>query len=68
MAEELKQRIYEFLKKNPKKRFSLKEVSRQTKISYPSVLKWASVLIAEGDRDPKVRVEDRGHIKFVWVE
>ena len=65
MAEELKEKIYEFLKKNKGKKFSLKEISRRTKISYPSVLKWTSVLIAEKDRG--IKVEDYGHIKFISI-
>ncbi|KKN40558.1 hypothetical protein LCGC14_0731940 [marine sediment metagenome] len=65
MAEEIKDKIYKFLKENAGKRFSLKEISRQTKISYPSSLKWTRVLRAEKE---DIKIDDHGHIKFLWIE
>lgn len=66
MAEELKEKIYKFLKENKGKRFSIKEISRKTKISYPSALKWTSVLLAEKEKN--IKLEDYGHIKFISIE
>jgi len=65
MAEELKESLYEFLKENMKERFSIKQVYEKTKKgSYPTVLKWILILIAEG----RVNVRDYGNVKIVWVE
>ena len=67
MPKEIKEKIYEFLKENRGKRFNLKEISKKTKISYPSVLKWLEVLIIEQDREPQVNIEDYGNVKLVWI-
>lgn len=68
MGEEIKEKIYEFLKKNAGQMFVLKELSEKIKVSYPSILKWSEVLIAERDRDPPVSIKDYGHIKLICVE
>lgn len=67
MAEEIKEKIYKFLKES-KEKLNLKQLSEKLKISYPSVLKWIEVLKAETFRDPKIKVEDYGNIKLVSVE
>ena len=67
MAEDIKEKLYEFLKES-KEKLNLKQLSEKTKVSYPSVLKWIEVLKAEEWRDPKVKVEDYGNIKLVSVE
>lgn len=67
MAEDIKEKIYKFLKES-KEKFNLKQISEKTKISYPTVLKWIEVLKAEEFRNPKVKVEDYGNIKLVSVE
>jgi predicted AAA+ superfamily ATPase len=67
MAEEIKEKIYKFLCDNVGNKFSQKELSRKTKISYPSVLKWVAVLIAE-NRNPKIKVEDYGSLKSIYAE
>lgn len=67
MAEDLKEKIYIFLKES-KEKINLKQLSEKLKISYPSVLKWVEVLKAEQFRKPKVTVQDYGNIKLVGVE
>ena len=67
MAEDIKEKIYKFLKES-KEKFNLKQISEKLKISYPSVLKWIEVLKAEEFRKPKIKVEDYGNIKLVSVE
>ncbi len=68
MAENIKEKIYNFLKENSPKRYNLSQLKRETGISYPTILKWVEVLIVEQDRNPKLNVEDYGSIKLVWVE
>lgn len=60
----LKDKIFKFMKKHKGNRFTLTEVSERTKISYPSVLKWINVLLAED----KIKLKDYKNIKLVWVE
>lgn len=67
MAEDIKEKIYKFLKES-KEKFNLLQISQKLKISYPSVLKWVEVLKAEKFRDPKVVVKDYGNIKLVGLE
>ena len=67
MAEDIKEKIYKFLK-NSNEKLNLKQISEKTKVSYPSVLKWIEVLKAEEFRKPKVKVEDYGNIKLVGIE
>lgn len=67
MAEEIKEKIYQFLIES-KEKFNMKQISEKLKISYPSVLKWIEVLKAEQFRKPKIKVEDYGNIKLVGVE
>ncbi len=66
MPEDLKEKIYSFLKENAGERFSMTQLKEKTGISYPSVLKWIEVLLAEKDRDPIVKIEDYGHLRLVW--
>ena len=68
MGEEIKEKIYKFLKNNTGKRFVLIDLHRKLKISYPSILKWTSVLVAEKYRDPPVQILDYGNVKLVWIE
>ena len=67
MAEEIKEKIYKFLVENKGEEFSQKEIMRQLKVSYPSVLKWVAVLLAEEDRDPRVKAKDYGSLKSIYV-
>lgn len=67
MAEDLKEKIYEFLKESSPEKFNMSKIKEKTKISYPSVLKWIEVLAAEIDRDPPLHLEDYGNIKLAWV-
>lgn len=68
MATKIKEEIYLFLMENAPKKFNLSQLKDKTKFSYPSVLKWIEVLIAEKDRDPPIQIEDYGSIKLVWIE
>ncbi len=68
MAEDLKEKIYQFLKDNAGKRFNILEVKRQTNLSYNTCLKWISVLVEEKDRDPPVTIQDYGNVKLVGIE
>lgn len=61
MAEEIKEQIYKFLQENSGEKMSQKEIGQRIKTSYPTVLKWISVLIAED----RINVEDYGNIKLV---
>lgn len=67
MAEDLKEKIYEFLKEKKPKKYNIKQISNHLKISYPTVLKWIEVLLAE-QRKPKLNQEDYGNLKLVWIE
>lgn len=67
MAEEIKEKIYKFLKESNEK-LNMLQISKKLHISYPTVLKWIEVLKAEQFRDPKIKVEDYGNIKLISVE
>lgn len=64
MAEELKDRILKFLEDKRGQKFNIRTISKELGISYVTCLKWVEVLIAEN----KIRVEDYGNVKLVWVE
>ena len=67
MTEESKEDIYKVLKKNFGKKFALVELHKKLQISYPTLLKWVNVLIAETSRDPPVREKNYGNVRLVWV-
>lgn len=60
----LKETILKFMTRHKGNMFSQTEISERTKISYPSVLKWVGVLIAED----KIKHKDYKNIKLIWVE
>ncbi len=64
MAEDKKELIYSFLRKNAGKFFNCRELGEKLNISYPTILKWVEVLNAEN----KVIVKDFGNIKLVMVK
>jgi Mn-dependent DtxR family transcriptional regulator len=64
MAEDIKERIYNFLISNSNQTFNVKQIAEALEISYPTALKWISVLEAEG----KIDVTDYGNIKLVKVK
>lgn len=64
MREVLKPIIYDFLISNAGKKFAVRHISQELKISYSTTLKWIEVLVAEG----KVKCEDWKNIKLVWVD
>lgn len=68
MAEDLKEKIYEFLKENKPKKFSVLAIKNKIGYSYNTCLKWITVLEAEKDRKPLVVIEDYGNIKLVGVQ
>lgn len=68
MSEEIKEKIYDFLKKNAGEKFSIKSMAKNAKVSYPSALKYVAILLAENNRTPKVRVEFHKPVKLIWVE
>lgn len=59
-----KEKILNFLKQNEGRKFTVLELSRQIEISYPTVLKYIDVLIAEGS----IKVIDFRNAKVVWYE
>jgi len=63
MAEDLKEKIYRFLKENKDKEFNIKQISEKLGISYPTTLKWIEVLRAEG----KIKLIDWGNLKLVKI-
>lgn len=65
MAEDIKEKIYEFLKENKGQRFNMRELVEKSKIaSKATILKWVEVLIVE----KRIIVEDYGNVKLVRVE
>ena len=65
MAEEKKEMIYKFLEENKGEKFSLKKLNESiSDISIVTISKWAAVLIGEG----RIKVDDYGNIKLVYVE
>lgn len=68
MAEEIKEKIYEFLKAHAGEKFSIKSMAKKAKISYPSALKYVAILLAENNRDLKVRVESHKPLKLIWID
>lgn len=68
MAEEIKEKIYNFLKARAGEKFSIKGMAKKAKISYPSALKYVAILLAENNRTPKMYVEYHKPVKLIWVE
>ncbi len=65
MAEEIKEKIYQFLKEKKPKRFNMKVLVEESGVaSRATVLKWVQVLIAE----KRIFVADYGNVKLVWIE
>jgi len=54
-------RILKFLEENKNREFSVKELSKETGISYTTTLKWVEVLFAKG----LIKMRDYGNIKLV---
>jgi len=63
MAEDIKEKIINFLK-NTNKTYNVKELAVSIGVSYPTVLKWVEVLKAEN----KVDVQDYGNVKLVSLK
>lgn len=63
MPEEIKEEIYQFLKDQKGKEFSILKIKKAVKHSYHTVLKWTLVLAANPNN--KVQVRDFGNIKLV---
>jgi predicted AAA+ superfamily ATPase len=64
MAEEIKEKIIRFLTQFPDDKFTLKELRKMTgKISYPTILKWVTVLEAER----RIRIDDYGNMKLIYL-
>lgn len=57
-----KEKIAKFLKKNKEKQYSLTAIALETKISYPSVLRWVDVLLLE---DKRFKCMDYGNVKLI---
>lgn len=65
MAEDIKEKIYEFLKEKKGQRFNMRELVEKSKIaSKATILKWVEVLKAE----KRIKIKDYGNLKQVWVE
>lgn len=64
-SEEIKEKIFNFLKSSHGKKYTGKELAKQLDIcSYPTILKWCEVLIALN----RIRADHYGNIKLVYVE
>ena len=63
MPEEIKEKIYKFLKDQKGKEFSILKISKAVKHSYQTVLKWTLVL--EANPENKIQIRDFGNIKLV---
>lgn len=64
MAEEKKAMIIKVLNDSPEEKFSITQINEKIKdISYPTLLKWVTVLEAER----RIIVEDYGNIKLVHI-
>ncbi len=64
MAEEKKAMIMKVLNDSPKEEFSITQINEKIKdISYPTLLKWVTVLEAEG----RIVVKDYGNVKIVSI-
>ena len=68
MAEELKKKIYDFLKDNLKEEYSILKLKRELenkgiKISYVTMLKWTLVLSM--DPESNIIIKDYGNIKII---
>jgi len=62
MSEEKKEMVLKFLREHPDEKFNIRQLCFLIKdISYPTILKWISVLEAER----KIRVEDYGNVKII---
>lgn len=61
MAEEIKEKILNYLRLLPDEKFNIKQLQNLTNISYPTLLKWVMVLQAE----KKINIEDYGNVKIV---
>ena len=59
---DIKERIYEYVKQKQKEPTTVSEIIENLNISYPTVTKWLAVLEAEG----KILVNDYGNIKFYY--
>lgn len=68
MAEDIKEKIYEFLKENLGRKYNLTQLTQQKIASWASVSKWVAVLIMETDRNPIILQEDYGNVKLIWAE
>ena len=68
MPEEIKEQIYEFLKKNKDKEFSIIELRNELekigmKYCYQTILKWAAILSAGSENN--IKTKDYGSIKII---
>ena len=64
MPEDNKDRILKILRRFPDEKFSVTQLNGiMEKISYPTLLKWITVLEAE----KKIRIEDYGNVKLVYL-
>jgi predicted AAA+ superfamily ATPase len=64
MAEELKEKIFEFLKSNQGKEFSLSQIKKEIGLSYNTISKWITVLNVED----RIIVKDFGNIKLISIK
>lgn len=60
----MKDKILKYLKRHPKKEFSIRTIHKLTKISYPTAQRAVAILQAEG----KINVKDLGNGKLVSIK
>lgn len=61
MPENIKEKIWQFLKDNKGKKYSVLKIKKEIGHSYNVILKWVTVLVAEKDRN--IVMEDFGNVK-----
>lgn len=68
MAEEIKEKVFEFLRERAGNKFTQKSLHKamreHMKISYHTISKWIAVLEAE----KRIKTEDYGNFKVVYYE
>jgi len=61
MPEEIKEMVVKFLYQFPDEQFNIRQLTQHVPVSYPTLLKWISVLEAEN----RIKVVDYGNVKLV---
>lgn len=60
-GEEIERKILMLLRRNKKKKFNTREISREIGHGYPASLKYTDILFAKG----LINIEDYGNVKLI---